>query len=344
MSLAIVERLERLDLAAAPAQQLRAAVKAAIETNFVLFPLLSAELRAKIIEACLDNFFVQRGRKVQFLSGDGGDSFTQLPVTAFVNCEWRAETLRGLMITTIPGLSRYTGERELAPTVVNPAGDLFFLRAGFYGAYPAWARVMLSEAQKVAVPASTVLAKREYHSGAVKQALAPGGILSGLKEVYVVATMNLDPVMIEINLKQKAFLDFVKSRLFSFASTDKYVVGPFMNRYAVQPVSLVRAQREMYLALEDDEAWASLVGKLSPIGAQMAGGNAGADSFQAALEYKRFCALYEWQETLEPKLEKIAEQCGIKAKMVGTIKVVVTQQYWEDPYQNWAPYGFRPLF
>lgn len=30
--------------------------------------------------------------------------------------------------------------------------------------------------------------------------------------------------------------------------------------------------------------------------------------------------------------------------MVGTIKIVVTQQYWEDPYQNWAPYGFRPLF
>ncbi|KAK6193426.1 hypothetical protein LQW54_012456, partial [Pestalotiopsis sp. IQ-011] len=82
MSLAIVERLERLDLAAGPAHQLRGAVKAAIETNFVIFPLLSAELRAKIIEAYLDGSFVQRGQKVQFLSGDGGDSFTQLVVTA----------------------------------------------------------------------------------------------------------------------------------------------------------------------------------------------------------------------------------------------------------------------
>ncbi|KAK6216502.1 hypothetical protein LQW54_003508 [Pestalotiopsis sp. IQ-011] len=62
------------------------------------------------------------------------------------------------------------------------------------------------------------------------------------------------------------------------------------------------------------------------------------------LDYKCFCALYEWQENLEPKLKKIAKQCGIKIKMVGTIKVIVTQQYWEDPYQYWASYGFRPLF
>lgn len=30
--------------------------------------------------------------------------------------------------------------------------------------------------------------------------------------------------------------------------------------------------------------------------------------------------------------------------MVGTIKVIVAQQHWEDPYEYWAPYGFRPLF
>ncbi|KAI4600357.1 hypothetical protein KJ359_000711 [Pestalotiopsis sp. 9143b] len=229
--------------------------------------------------AYLDGNPVRRGQKVQFWSGNGGDSFTQLPVTAFVSREWRAESLRRFMMTTIQGRSRYTEEKELAPTVVNPAGDLFFLRTSFHGAYPAsvrvmlseaqkaksslvvsrfrlqqitmsvprhnqytynrcfpesvmfalyaafkiigdvggqfqWlqpgARVKLSEAQKVAVLASTVLAKREYHSGAVKQALAPGGILSGLKEVHIVATMNLDPIVIEMNLKQKAFLDFAE--------------------------------------------------------------------------------------------------------------------------------------
>ncbi|KAI4594691.1 hypothetical protein KJ359_007494, partial [Pestalotiopsis sp. 9143b] len=41
---------------------------------------------------------------------------------------------------------------------------------------------------------------------ALLAALAPDGILSGLKEVHIVATMNLDPVIIKINLKQKAFL------------------------------------------------------------------------------------------------------------------------------------------
>ncbi|KAI0162868.1 hypothetical protein BJ166DRAFT_280212 [Pestalotiopsis sp. NC0098] len=221
-------------------------------TGFFPFPLLLPELRAKIIEAYLDDFFVRRGQKVQSLSGNGGDSFTQLPVIAFVSREWRAETLRSLMITTVQGRSRYIGEKELAPTVVNPAGDLFFLRAGFHGAYPASVRVMLSEANKdksslvvsrfrlqqitmsvprhnrykyngrfpksvmgalyaafkiigvvggqlqwlqpgvhvmlseaqnVAVPASTVLSKRQYHSGAIKKALASGGILEGLKEV-----------------------------------------------------------------------------------------------------------------------------------------------------------------
>ncbi|KAK6207320.1 hypothetical protein LQW54_007278 [Pestalotiopsis sp. IQ-011] len=62
-----------------------------------------------------------------------------------------------------------------------------------------WAHIILREAQKVAVPANTVLVN-------IKQSLAPGGILSGLEEVHIVATMNLDPVIIEINLKQKAFL------------------------------------------------------------------------------------------------------------------------------------------
>ncbi|KAK6200654.1 hypothetical protein LQW54_009615 [Pestalotiopsis sp. IQ-011] len=221
-------------------------------TGFVPFPLLSPELRAKIIEAYLDGNSVRRGQKVQFWSGNGGDSFTQLPVTAFVSREWRAESLRRFMMTTIQGRSRYTGEKELAPTVVNPAGDLFFLRASFHGAYPASVRVMLSEAQKaksslvvsrfrlqqitmspgarvklseaqkVAVAASTVLAKREYHSGAVKQALAPGGILSGLKEVHIVATMSLDPVIIEIDLKQKAFLDFAEPALQEYVGQDLF--------------------------------------------------------------------------------------------------------------------------
>ncbi|ETS79466.1 hypothetical protein PFICI_09319 [Pestalotiopsis fici W106-1] len=241
--------------------------KDVVATTFP-FNDLPAELRSKIIEMSVDNHYVSAGRRVQHVSENGANVLASMPASAAVSKQWRAETIRHLVVaqvqSAIPGGN--SNAFGAVTTVVYPSGDVVFLTDRAPDTYPDNTKTILRAAKTVMVYEEALVPRDPEDSGLLAEVMLAGTTFEQLQTLNVIIQPIHNKPIVEISLNVQAFEAFVNGPLRNYIrmplKTFRQTRVDLLSRTR-QPYR--RVGMEFFLPIGDRQLWTLFINTLSPL-------------------------------------------------------------------------------